>query len=50
MLQCNMSFEENLNEEKFDALLNRLRDEAAAGTPSFSVAEKMASYAVKDGA
>jgi NADH-quinone oxidoreductase subunit E len=49
MLQCNMSFEENLNEERFDALLNRLRDEAATGTPSFSVVEKMASYAVRDG-
>ncbi len=50
MLQCNMSFEENLNEEKFDALIGRLRDESASGKPSFSVAEKMASYAVKDGA
>jgi len=27
-----------------------LRDESASGKPSFSVAEKMASYAVKDGA
>jgi NADH-quinone oxidoreductase E subunit len=28
MLQCNLKYEENLDEEKFDALISRLREEA----------------------
>lgn len=31
MLQVNLKYEENLDEEKFDALIARLREEAAAG-------------------
>jgi len=31
MLQVNLKFEENLDEEKFDALITRLRQEAADG-------------------
>lgn len=31
MLQVNLKYEENLDEEKFDALITRLREEAAAG-------------------
>jgi NADH:ubiquinone oxidoreductase subunit E len=33
MLQVNLKYEENLDEEKFDALISRLREEAAADTP-----------------
>jgi NADH-quinone oxidoreductase subunit E len=32
MLQCNLCYEENLDEAKFDALIARLRAEAAAGS------------------
>jgi NADH-quinone oxidoreductase E subunit len=42
MLQCNLRFEENLDEAKFDQLLTRLREEA---TSEPSVVEKIASYA-----
>lgn len=42
MLQCNLRFEENLDEAKFDQLLARLREDAAGGP---SVVEKIASYA-----
>ena len=31
MLQVNLKYEENLDEEKFDALITRLREEAAGG-------------------
>ena len=31
MLQANLKYEENLDEEKFDALITRLREEAAKG-------------------
>jgi NADH-quinone oxidoreductase subunit E len=34
MLQVNLKYEENLDEEKFDALITRLREEAAQGAPS----------------
>lgn len=34
MLQVNLKYEENLDEEKFDALISRLRQEAADGVPS----------------
>ena len=42
MLQCNLRFEENLDEAKFDQLLTRLRQDAAEEP---SVVEKIASYA-----
>ena len=35
MLQVNLKYEENLDEEKFDALISRLREEAKNGTPSY---------------
>ncbi len=44
MLQCNLRFEENLDEEKFDQLLARLRGEADEP----SVVEKITSYAIRD--
>jgi NADH-quinone oxidoreductase subunit E len=45
MLQCNLKFEENLDEEKFDQLLARLRAEAADVKREPSVIEKIAAYA-----
>lgn len=33
MLQCNLKYEENLDEEKFDALIARLRQEADGSPP-----------------
>jgi NADH-quinone oxidoreductase subunit E len=44
MLQCNLRFEENLDEEKFEQLLARLRREADEP----SVVEKITSYAIRD--
>jgi NADH-quinone oxidoreductase subunit E len=44
MLQCNLKFEENLDEARFDALLARLRGEAAAGEAEPSVVEKIIGY------
>lgn len=35
MLQVNLKFEENLDEDKFDALITRLRQEAADGQPHY---------------
>lgn len=34
MLQVNLKYEENLDEEKFEALISRLREDAAAGRAS----------------
>ncbi|GIK54624.1 MAG: NAD(P)H-dependent oxidoreductase subunit E [Chloroflexi bacterium] len=45
MLQCNLKFEEHLDEAKFDALLARLREQAAAETIETSVVEKITAYA-----
>ncbi|MCP4356595.1 MAG: NAD(P)H-dependent oxidoreductase subunit E [Chloroflexi bacterium] len=47
MLQCNLKFEENLDEAKFDALLARLRERATngEGTAVPSVVEKVTAYA-----
>jgi NADH-quinone oxidoreductase subunit E len=45
MLQCNLKFEEHLDEEKFDQLLARLRAEAANGSNEPSVVEKINAYA-----
>ncbi len=42
MLQCNLKFEENLDEAKFEALIARLREEAAAPEPS--VVERIFAY------
>ena len=48
MLQCNLRFEENLDEEKFDQLLARLRKAADSGPAEPSVVEKVASYAIRE--
>lgn len=48
MLQCNLRFEENLDEEKFDQLLARLRTAADSGPPDTSVVEKVTSYAIRE--
>jgi hypothetical protein len=45
MLQCNLKFEENLDEARFDALLARLREEAVSETAVPSVVEKITAYA-----
>ena len=47
MLQCNLKFEENLDEEKFDELLARLRAEAESGADQSSVVERVNAYAKK---
>jgi NADH-quinone oxidoreductase E subunit len=41
MLQVNLKYEENLDEEKFDALIRRLREEAAQETGSYFGVEAM---------
>lgn len=45
MLQCNLKFEEHLDEEKFDQLLARLRAEADGEAKGTSVVEKINAYA-----
>lgn len=45
MLQCNLKFEENLDEAKFEALLERLRAEAASGQEAPSVVQKIVGFA-----
>ncbi|RMG96881.1 MAG: NAD(P)H-dependent oxidoreductase subunit E [Chloroflexi bacterium] len=45
MLQCNLKFEEHLDEEKFDQLIARLRAEAESGKEEPSVVEKIMAYA-----
>ena len=47
MLQCNLKFEENLDEEKFDELLARLRAEVESGADQSSVVERVNAYAKK---
>jgi NADH-quinone oxidoreductase E subunit len=47
MLQCNLKFEENLDEEKFDELLARLRAEAENGADKPSVVERINAFAKK---
>ena len=44
MLQCNLRFYENLDEEKFGALIADLRAKSAAGDKDPSVVERMMSY------
>ncbi|MBK8433465.1 MAG: NAD(P)H-dependent oxidoreductase subunit E [Chloroflexi bacterium] len=41
MLQCNLRYEENLTEEKFDALIARLRREAASNEKPATVVDKI---------
>jgi NADH-quinone oxidoreductase subunit E len=45
MLQCNLKFIENLDEQSFDALIARLRSEAESGDGEPSVVQKISSYA-----
>ncbi len=45
MLQCNLKFEEHLNEEKFKQLVARLRALADSGERQPSVAERVNGYA-----
>lgn len=45
MLQCNLKFEEHLDEEKFDALISRLRAEAAAAEAEPSIVEQISAFA-----
>jgi len=47
MLQCNLKYEENLDEEAFDALIDRLRAEAEAADGKPSVVKKALDYAGK---
>lgn len=50
MLQCNLRYHENLDEEKFDALIAQLRAQAAAedGEGEPSVVERIMSFAAGD--
>jgi len=50
MLQCNLRYYENLNEEKFDALIAQLRAEAEADPADRepTVIERTLSYAAGD--
>jgi NADH-quinone oxidoreductase subunit E len=45
MLQCNLKFEENLDEAKFDALVDRLRQQAENGDAAPSVVQRISAYA-----
>lgn len=45
MLQCNLKFEESLDEAKFDALIERLRAQADNDTEEPSVVMKILDYA-----
>ncbi len=47
MLQCNLKFEEHLDEEKFEQLLARLRAEAAGEKEETAVVNKVMAYATK---
>ena len=44
MLQCNLKFIENLDEDKFDGLIADLRAEAESGSTPPSVVQRIASY------
>jgi NADH-quinone oxidoreductase subunit E len=50
MLQCNLKFEENLDEARFEALITRLRAEAASGRQEQSVVQRIIGYTVEDSA
>ena len=45
MLQCNLKFEENLDEAKFEALIARLKAQAQNGSEAPSVVQRISSYA-----
>jgi NADH-quinone oxidoreductase subunit E len=45
MLQCNLKYEEHLDEAKFDALIDRLRQEASKEEPAHPVVQQSISYA-----
>ncbi len=45
MLQCNLKYVEDLDEAKFDALIERLRQEAASGEEEPSVVHRILAYA-----
>lgn len=45
MLQCNLKYEENLDEAKFEALIDRLRAEAAEDGSTHKVVQKSLSFA-----
>ncbi len=45
MLQCNLKYVEDLNEEKFDALIEELRQQAQSGEEEPSVVNKILAYA-----
>lgn len=44
MLQCNLKFYENLDETKFDALIEELQAKAASGERDPSIVERMIAY------
>lgn len=48
MLQYNLKFAENLDEDKFEQLIARLRDEATSGSGKPSVVQRISAYAKKD--
>ena len=48
MLQYNLKFAEHLNEEKFEQLIAKLREEAASGSGGPSVVQRISAYANKD--
>ncbi|MDX1414347.1 MAG: NAD(P)H-dependent oxidoreductase subunit E [Candidatus Promineifilaceae bacterium] len=48
MLQCNLKFAENLDEEKFDQLITQLREEAASGDNKPSIVQQIMAYAKPD--
>jgi NADH-quinone oxidoreductase subunit E len=45
MLQCNLKYVENLDEEKFDAFIEQLRQQAQSGDAAPSVVQKILAYA-----
>jgi NADH-quinone oxidoreductase subunit E len=48
MLQCNLKYEEHLDEEKFDQLIARLRQQAASSEAEPTVVQKVTAYARRD--
>lgn len=45
MLQCNLKYVEDLDEDKFDALIARLRQQAQSGEQELSVVGRILAYA-----
>ena len=48
MLQCNLKYVEDLDEEQFDAFIERLRTAAANGDETKTVVEKILGYAKEE--